>query len=554
MQQTSKIVIAVAIVVLVVAVGLVYYSGLLTSKPTTTQTTTTAPTPTIVVASSATPSSIDPAVAFDSASVLFPDQIYNTLIGYGTTTFDGKKVGSLQPVPALATKWTVASNGSVTFTLRQNVTFSNGDPFNASVVNYSIARVIEMAQGPSFHVRQFLNLSGIHILGEYKIMFVPSAPYPWFLNLFQLWVTSIVDPLYVNANGGITPGKVNTFMADHAMGTGPYELQNYSTDKITMVANPNFWGPAPQVKKIIYDVVSSPTTQQSLLQKGSINVALNIPLDQMSTVANYTNVTVKAGPTSSEYYIGLDQNVTPFNNLSVRKAVEYALNVSQIVKYSTFGFGVKLESVISPTIESYIPAFQNYSYNLSMARYYMNQAQPFLKANAANLTGYSSTTGGFTTSFYYISGDPVGQEVATLVESGLAAINITVNLKSEVSGTFFTQDGMGTFPMFVDGWVNLLATPDDGMRPLFNAANIGPFGNFNYFNNTTVSNDLVQAGKLYNMTQRDALYKQVQNILAAQAVEVPLYNLQNVIPMTSNVQGLLIYPTFDIFFNQTSLT
>jgi ABC-type transport system substrate-binding protein len=92
------------------------------------------------------------------------------------------------------------------------------------------------------------------------------------------------------------------------------------------------------------------------------------------------------------------------------------------------------------------------------------------------------------------------------------------------------------------------------MRPLFNAANMGIYGNYNFFNNTTVSKDLVEAGKLYNETQRDALYHQVQNILASQAVEVPLFNLENVLPMTTNVHNLYIYPTFDIYFGQASMS
>ena len=92
------------------------------------------------------------------------------------------------------------------------------------------------------------------------------------------------------------------------------------------------------------------------------------------------------------------------------------------------------------------------------------------------------------------------------------------------------------------------------MRPLFNAANLGPYGNFAYYDNKTVSNDLINASKELNITQRDALYHQVQNILASQAVEVPLFNLENVIPMTDNIHNLYIYPTFDIFIDQASMS
>ncbi len=536
MNKTTMAVVAILLVVVAVVGGVGFYL----THTTSASTTTTPHYNTITFAGSATPSSIDPAVAFDTNSVFFDDQIYQTLVAYNTSTFNGQKVGSIAPAPGLAQNWTIATNGSITFHLRQNVTFSNGDHMNASDVAFSLNRVITMAQGPSFHVRQFLNSSGIHVLGTYSIMLVPSAPYPWFLNLFQLWVTGIVDPAYVNAHGGVQAGKVNTYMSTHAMGTGPYELQSYGSQQITMVANPNYSGAQPNITQIIYSVVSSPSTQQTLLQKGSVNVALNVPLSEMGTVNNYTNVKVKSGPTSSEYYIGMDENQTPFNNLSVRKAIEYAVNASAITAGSTFGYGTTIYSGMAPTIEAYTPAFKEYMQNITLAKKYLAQN--------------SSNAKGFSTNFYYIAGDPIGSQVATILQQQLAAINVTLTLNPVQSATFDVQVGAGTYPMFFEAWVNLLATPDDGLRPLFNAANMGQYGNYNYFNNTTVSNDLVNGGQQYVKSVRDANYTQAQQILAAQAVEVPLFNLQNVIPMTTNVHGLLVYPTFDIYVSQATLS
>ncbi|MEM3675491.1 MAG: ABC transporter substrate-binding protein [Thermoplasmataceae archaeon] len=531
--MVSKITRAIIVIVVVAIVGIGGYEGYLHSSASSSANTT------LIIASSATPASIDPAVAFDTNSVFFDDQIYQTLLGYGTETVNGTTVGTLTPVPELATNWTVYSNGSVLFNLRQNVTFSNGDPFNASDVQFSLDRVIEMSQGASFHVSQFLNASGIHVLGKYKVMLVPQAPYPWFLNLFQLWVTAIVDPNFVNAHGGVVKDSVNQYMSDHAMGTGPYMLQNYTSSDITLVANPHYWGPKPDVQKIVYEIVPNPSTQQALLEKGSVNVALNIPLDQMSTLKNYPNIKIEAGPTSSEYYIGMDENVTPFNNLDVRLAVEYAVNTINLTKYSTFGFGLPIKSAIAPTIESYIPAFQNYTQNLTKAKYYLSK---------------SPYPHGFTTQFYYTSGDPIGQAIATILQQELQQVNINITLNAVESATFNDEVGLGQWPMFYEGWVNLLATPDDGLRPLFSGHNLGIYGNYNYFNNSTVTKDLVEAGTLYNESQRDALYKQVQNILAEQAVEVPLFNLENVIPVTSNVNDLYIYPTFDIYVSQVQMT
>ena len=536
-SAVPKVAAAVVIVVLVIGAGLYVFRSNLTGSSSTAGKT-------LIIGSTATYASLDPAVAFDTASVLFDDQIYNTLIGYGTTTYNGTTVGSLTPVPELATSWVSNANGSVTFTLRQGVNFVNpdgslGPVFNASDVQFSLDRIITMKQGADFHVFTFLNESGIHVLGPYSVMLVPSRPYPWFLNLFQLWVTGIVNPAYINAHGGVVAGKVNTFMTNNAMGTGPYLLNSTSTSQIVIVANPHYWGGAPKISKVIYEITPSATTQQTELEGGAINIALNIPYSQMSSLATYKNVQVSSGPTSSEYYIGLDENVTPFNNTLVRQAMEFATNQTELVKYSTYGFGIPIQSVIAKSIESYTPAFKNYSFNPAKARALLQQA------------GYGH---GFTTTFYYTSGDPVGAAIFTILQQELNNVGVNITGTPLQSGTFNDEAGHGTFPMFFEGWVNLLATPEDGLFPLFYNGNLGIYGNYNYYNNSTASHLLLTAGETLNATQRDSMYAQVQNMLGQAAVEIPLFNLQNVIPHTTNVHDLYVYPTFDMYFDQAYMT
>ncbi len=525
MEHKTKILIGVVIaVILVVGGSLGYYEA--THKAPVNNAHT------LILATSAPPTSIDPAVAYDSNSVIITDQIYQTLITYGNTTYNGEHVGSLTPAPGLATSWEQFSNGSVLFNLTHNAKFSNGDPVNASDVQFSLNRVITMDQGPAFHVAAFLNSSGIHVLNTYQVLLVPSHKYAFFLNLFQLWVTSVVDPNYVNAHGGVQKDTVNTYMADHAMGSGPYNLTSYTSTELVLTANQNYWGPQPNITKFIYEIVPDPSTQQLLLQKHSINMALNIPFDEMSTVKNYSGVKIETVGTSSEYYIGFDENVSPMNNLDVRQAIEYAVNRPNIVQYSTFGYGIPLQSVIAPSVESYIPAFQNYTQNLTKAKQLLADA------------GYSH---GLTIYYNYTSGDPVGSAIATILQSELANISITLKLDSITANTFNTEVATGHYEMFYDAWVNLLATPDDGMRALFLNTSMGLGGNYNFFNNSTVSSDILNAATIINQTQRDALYHNAQDILAQQAVEIPLFNEKNVVPVTSNVHGVIAYPTFDVF-------
>lgn len=512
---------------------------------------------TLIIADSAQPASLDPATAYSTAATLFTDNFYNTLVGYGTQKVNGQTVGSLNPVPELATSWTTTANPNgtetITFHLRHNVTFQNGDPFNASDVKFTLDRVITMHQGPSFHVRQYLNKTGIQIINKYTVNITSSQAYPWFLNLFQLWVTGIVDPAFVNAHGGVQANNESKYMNNHEMGTGAYILSSYTSSKIVLSANKNYWAGSPNITRIVYEVVSSAETQQSLLAKGSVNMAMNIPFNQVGGVAkNNTNVKLSVSPTSSEWYIGLNENMTPFHNLSMRKAVNYAVNASNIVKHSTFGYGVQLQSVIAPSIEAYNKsAWLQYEQNLTLANQYYQQAMPYLQNHDQ---GNLSKSGVLTVNFYYESNNPVDSEIATILQAQLKNVNISLNLKPTTSNVFQTDIGHGHYAMFFEGWINLLATPDDGMFALFNGANSGLGGNYNFFNNTTVNHDLVNASTTYNKKLRDQNYTQIQNILASQAVEIPLFNQENVIPVTTNVHGPVAYPTFDFFFYNDTMT
>ena len=533
MEKKTIIAVIVIVAIVVIAGGTVAYEKLLPHV-------SAVPNHAFVVASSAPPTSIDPAVAYDTDSVIITDQIYQTLITYANTTSNGQTTGSLNIAPGLATSWEVYSNGSVLFNLSHSARFSNGDPVNASDVRYSLDRVMEMNQGPAFHIRASLNSSGIHVLNTYQVLLVPSYHNPFFINLFQLWVTSIVDPNYVNAHGGITANTTNAYMADHAMGSGPYNLTSYTSTELVLKANGNYWGPKPNVTEFIYEIVPNPSTQQILLKEGAISAALNIPLEEMNTVKNYTKVKIDTSPTSSEYYIGMDENVSVLQNLDVRQAIEYALNRTTIVDQSTFGYGIPLQSVIAPSVQDYTPAFENYTFNESKATKLLSEA------------GYSASHP-LVLYFNYTSGDPVGQAIATIVQSELSAVNVTVHLTAITASTFNDEVSNGHFELFYEAWVNLLANPVDGMQALFEKQYAGLDGNYNYFKNATVTSDLENASTTANLTLSKMLFKQAQDIMAQQAVEVPLFNLENVIPVLKTVNGPVAFPTFDIFADQLSV-
>lgn len=129
-----------------------------------------------------------------------------------------------------------------------------------------------------------------------------------------------------------------------------------------------------------------------------------------------------------------------------------------------------------------------------------------------------------------------------------------MKLDAITANTFNDEVATGSYEMFYDAWVNLLANPDDGLRALFLNTSMGLGGNYNFFNNSTVSKLIIDAAQTVNATQRNSMYEQAQKILSEQAVEIPLFNLENVLPVTTNVHGIVAYPTFDIFLANIQLS
>ncbi|MGO9643907.1 MAG: ABC transporter substrate-binding protein, partial [Candidatus Bathyarchaeia archaeon] len=142
-------VVIIAVLVVAAASGIYYYSASKTSVATSSSSSSQLPT-SLVAEEESQPDSLDPAVSYTTPGWEIVEQIYQGLLAPNGTSYSAY-------VGALAQNWTVSSDGmTYTFWLRPNVTFSNGDPFNAYVMWFSIYRTLVMNQGPAWILGQNL--------------------------------------------------------------------------------------------------------------------------------------------------------------------------------------------------------------------------------------------------------------------------------------------------------------------------------------------------------------------------------------------------------------
>jgi ABC-type transport system substrate-binding protein len=227
------------------------------------------------------PDCLDPATGFYTVDTEIFNVVYQELV-----TWNPSNIFEVEPM--LATNWTISPDYKhYIFTLRQGVYFTDGEPFNATVVWFSIYRTIIMGQGPGisnylrllFSYSKFLQTGysipwgachalasvtgndayisnatlcayalanvlsnfnvnnatiqklmtypnqAVVVLGPYEVEFNLLHPYRFFLLDLAAWWGAMVPPAYVDANGGVQPMTENSQLCQTGLpGTGPYEI------------------------------------------------------------------------------------------------------------------------------------------------------------------------------------------------------------------------------------------------------------------------------------------------------------------------------------------
>ena len=490
--MARTVVVVILIVVLVVAAAAAYVltsnskgtssTSSPSSSASTSPTTSSSSTPTrnsLVVEEEDQPDTLDPAVTYVTPGWQVVDQVYQGLV-----TYNGSSITSFEGV--LAKSWTISSSGmNYTFVLRHGVAFSNGDPFNAYVMWYSVYRTIVMAQAPFWILNQNLaagngvdlnvtdtmlnsmdyfapssaNLSvmmnphqSVQVINASVIQFNLGygtngmAPYSQFLATLETPMAMAVDPSYVASNGGVAAGKPNGAMTTSAMGTGFYELQSWVTGQsVSLIKNPTYWGnslpkselnnaiqPAVLNSVVIYFKPSAASIAD--LRSGAAQMIF-VPVTYYNVTSGLSGVTTRVlgaayGSAEAVSYVYMDpQAFAPFNNTLVREAISYGINYNVIIKNVFANHAIQWVGPVPPGFQYYnesTAGLSPYQYNATRAAELLAQAGYVSQLP----NGITVNIGGKPfppVTFLYDSDSPTDTQAAQIIASNLGSIGITVN-------------------------------------------------------------------------------------------------------------------------------
>ena len=516
---------AVAVIVIVIIAAVAGY--MLYKPPVTPAETTTseAPGPTTLVVDKANElQSVDPSFDYEYAGWEVIANLYETLITYNKT--DSSKF-----MGVLATDWSSTPDGLVyTFKLRQGVKFSNGDPFDASAVKYSFDRVVKMNQPPSWILSQSLNLDSVKVLDPYTVEIHLMRPYTAFLATMATMVASIVDPVAVEAHGGVVANATNPWMDSNVAGTAPFVLQEWiKGDHLTMARNPNYWGTPPKLEKVILYYKTSVQTRLVDLKSGFAQIAI-VDINHVSDVQGVEGIQIQSlGVTAHIDFIYFNLKIAPFNNTLARQAVVHAINYDAIMSGINHNLTVRYTGPFCDGLEGYDNSLAPATYDPTLAKQLLAQA------------GYPNGTGFPTISYLYYSRDASVALIAQEVQQDLANIGINVNLLGVSFSTYINKILAGPKDVPEMGWTEWYAdylSPDDFVVPFANP-DFPPVGwNPAYYSNPKVTQLYNDAPYNSDSAARLQMYHSITSIMTEDAPYAWLGQFTSYQVFRSNVHGI----------------
>lgn len=408
--------------------------------------------------------------------------------------------GNAKVQPLLAKSWTISQNRlTYDFTLHSGVKFSNGDPFNASNVKFSLDRVPKWkANTPTY----LAAIKSVDVVSPTEVKINLKEPD----NNLLFWLAGPLGAMF-------DPKEVGD-LANTAIGTGPFVVDHYNTNEsLVLKRNDHYWGTEPKLSRVTLRYYADANAPVNALRSGDIDAVYESQAaDQVKQFQSDDQFKVAIGTTQGITVMSMNPGTAPFNNKLVRQAVVYGVDRNAINTAVTEGLGKVLGAPVPPTDPWYTDLANKYPYDPAKAKQLLAQA------------GKSHLSVDFN-----VPNLPYCQTIAQVVKSDLGKIGITVNLH--------TQE----FPAV---WLDKTFTQKDYQLTVINhveSRSIVNYGDPNYYwnyNNPQVRKLLNQAAAAPGDKPYADDMKKVVDILVDDVPGDWLYNAPNIVITKKSVTGI----------------
>lgn len=446
--------------------------------------------------------------------------------------------GSTAIVPSLCVDYSVSDNGlTYSFTLRDDVVFSNGSALTADDVLYSFSRLLtaggvnddvalEILGASALQNGETDTLEGFNIIDDYHFDITLVAANAGFTAELTGPAMSIVD--------ADTMESVDNFglACEDTIGTGPYVITEWIVnDHFTLEYNDKYWGEEPSVKKMIVSIIPDPSTQNLMYQNGELDIIDLEALDSSIVDATYKTLyadKIVISPRVGLTYFALNANNEYLSDVNVRKALQMAIDADAIVASIYGGDAIVENGIIPQGVWGFNSALERPAYD------------PVAAKELLTASGYSDGEIHFELAMDSSASGNI-QLVYQVIQQQLQAIGINAEIKSYDESSWLDLRKSGEMDSFVSTWTMDYNDPANIMYTFFGSAEKTAIRSLNYAD-TDVMARVAAASGITDDDARMAEYQALEEkIVADDAAWVPLLGNTHLFALGDRVESFVPY-------------
>ncbi|WP_332815171.1 ABC transporter substrate-binding protein [Ramlibacter sp.] len=396
--------------------------------------------------------------------------IYDSLVYYNSQTF--------KPEPQLAESWRQVTPTQVRFNLRQGVKFSDGTPFTADDVVFSIHRA--MARTSNYQVYT-QGIDKVVKVNDNTVDFMMKGPNPVLLN--QLTELRMMSKAWAEKNKSAEPKDIRTkdetFAHRNAMGTGQYMVKEWQPDqRLVLVKNPNYWGKTDSnVTEIIYTPIKAEATRVAALLSGEVDFVLDPSPQDLARMRAHPNLKVIDGVENRTIFFGMDQHrdelpgsnikgKNPLKDQRVRRALYQAIDSDALHRVTMRGLSQPTGTLVAPQVAGWTEA--------------VHKRMPYDGEGAKKLLAEAGYPQGFEVDFAcpnnrYINDEEICQAVTAM----WSRIGVKAKLRTLPLVTYFPMIQRHEASIYMLGWGVPTFDALYSLQSLTRTVGTGGDGNYN---------------------------------------------------------------------------
>lgn len=455
--------------------------------------------------------SLDPTDYRDRETQIVLKQMFDSLT---------RRDSDLSVMPHLAESFRSVSDVEWEFKLKKGIQFHNGDPLTAKDVRFTFERVIQdNAVNGHTSARQSLfgPLSDVVVLDDDTLRFKTRTPWP--ILPLMLTLQEIVPQDYMTRVGeqGFQARPVGTgpFRFVEQRGDGTLVLKRFHREAMDRDTS----GPKGGVSVEYLEIRSESDVVKriAMIKRGQADLITRIPPEFLDVLSMNPDFRTFSQPATRSYFVEMNCRKKPFNDPNVRKAMNYAVDMTMVVRTVLQGKGQALPTVLLPKAFAFDPLLYPYAYSPDKAKALLNEAR---------------FPQGYTVAIYCES---VYEAFAQAVSMYLSRIGIRSTVVTGDRPTAVAAMETLSADMMVSSWGNTTLDPVGIVPPKFQSQGRG---NYSGYQNKEVDDLLAQAEKTMEPDKRKACYQAVQRIVYKDAPMIFGYAVEEFHVVRRNIVGV----------------